>query len=173
MATFANNPNADLSVSGPRLRRADLVLWLPGRAVVRREVLHLEGGDQFFELRPDGSPAGISLRIRDDRFHAVLSGPERADVEVEFTVDDAKGTRLPILALVHGREAEVSVWDAFGRLVVPDVTARGADAAPLLMEMGRYTLTASALGSTTLVIGAGCDVAAACLDLGQRRAAAG
>jgi len=173
MANLANNPNTDLSVSGPRLRRAELVLWLPGRALVRRELFRPEGEDQFFELRPDGSPAGISLRIRADRFHAVLSGPERADVEVEFTIDDPRGARLPLWALVHGREAEVSVWDAFGRLAVPDVTARGADAGPLLLATGRYTLTASALGTTTLVIGAGCDAAAACLDLGGRRAVAG
>ncbi|NBX25253.1 MAG: hypothetical protein EBQ99_04290 [Planctomycetes bacterium] len=173
MAKSANNLNTDASVSGPRLTRADLVLWLPGRAVVRREVLHFSREDQRFELRPDGSPAGISLRIREDRFHAMLSGPERADVEVEFTVEDPRGLSLPLWALVHGREAEVSVWDAFGRLAVPDVTARGADAAPLNLPMGRYTMTASALGSTTLVIGAGCDVEAACLELGGRRAVAG
>jgi hypothetical protein len=173
MANFANNLNTVPSVSGPRLTRAELVLWLPGRAVVRREVLHVSDEDRRFDLRPDESPAGLSLRIRQDRFHALLSGPERADLEVEFVVEDPQGISLPMWALVHGREAEVSVWDAFGRLAVPDLAARGTDAAPLTLEMGRYVLNASALGTTTLIVGAGCEIEAACLDLGGRRAIAG
>lgn len=173
MAIFADNSHTLNTVSGLRLKRAEMVLWLPDRAVVRREVLHFSDEDRRFDLRPDASPAGISLRVRSDRFHALLSGPERADLEIEFVVTGDDGTELPMWALVHGREAEASVWDAFGRLAVPEIAARGADAPPLHLDRGRYTLTASALGSTTLVIGAGCGIEAACLDLGNLRAAAG
>lgn len=173
MATFAENSDTVESVSGPRLTRAELVLWLPRRPIVRRELLKFDGDDRRFDLRPDDSPAGISLRIREDRFHAAISGPERADLEVEFSVQDPRGIVMPVWALVHGREAEASVWDAFGRLAIPDVAARGVDAGPLRLAAGRYTLTASALGSTSLVIGVGCEAEAACLDLSGRRAIAG
>lgn len=173
MADLANNLNTVPAVSGPRLMRAEMLLWLPGRPVVRREVFHVGSEDRRFDLRPDESAAGITLRIRQDRFHALLSGPERADLEIEFMIEDPRGLVMPMWALSYGRGAEVSVWDAFGRLAVPDLAARGADAPPLNLEMGRYVLNASALGSTRLVVGAGCEVEAACLDLGGRRAVAG
>ena len=173
MAIFADNSHSVNTVSGVRLERAEMALWLPGRPVVRRELLRFADEDRRFDLRPDESPAGLSLRVRHDRFHAMLSGPERADLEVEFVVESSDGVPVPMWALVHGREAEATVWDAFGRLAVPDLAARGVDSAPMRLDRGRYTLIGSALGSTTLVLGVACEVEAACLDLGNLRAAAG
>lgn len=173
MATLVDIPNAVDTVSGLRLERAEMVLWLPGRPVVRRELLGFNHEDRRFDLRPDESPAGLTLRVRSDRFHAMLSGPERADLEVDFVVHAPEGVMVPMWGLVHGRNAEVSVWDAMGRLAVPDLTARGADAGPLRLDRGRYVVNASAIGSTTLVLGVGCDLETACLDLGGLRAAAG
>jgi hypothetical protein len=155
MATSPHISNLIGLASGIGLIRAEMALWLPRRAVVRREILKFAADDRQLELKPDRSSAGISVLVSAHRFHAMLSGPERADLEVEWLVEPNTMVRLPLWSMSHGRDAEVSIWDAFGQLVVPDVMARGPDTAPLMMASGRYTLTASVFGSTALMVTAG------------------
>ena len=46
-------------------------------------------------------------------------------------------------------------WDSFGKLVVPDLLARGSDAPDLRLNAGKYMIIASVTGTTTMVLGAG------------------
>lgn len=149
--------------SGPavRLLDADMALWLPGQPLVRREILRIEAPDRRFVLRPDDSPAGVLLETSSCGFHALLSGPERADIEVNWVVEALQGVEMPMWALGKGPLVEASVWDSFGRLVLPDLLARGFDAPRVELRPGRYLLTASAHGRFSLALGVGIDMATA------------
>jgi hypothetical protein len=136
---------------------AELSLWLPGRPLVRREILRLDEPGQRIVLRPDASSAGVVLQTSEEGFHGLLSGPERADLEVSWQVTSAEQIDLSMWALSHGLEAEASIWDSWGRLVVPDLLARGADAPRAKLLAGRYLLTASVHGCTSLVLGVGVE----------------
>lgn len=138
-----------------RLLHAELALSLPGRPPVRRELLRLDGEPRVITLRPDGTQAHATLEVGHAHMLASLAGPEQADVEVEWIVEGGAPQRMPLWAVARGGEAEVSLWDAFGRLTVPDVIARGADAPDVTLTSGRYVLSATALGATTLLVGAG------------------
>lgn len=159
------------SLSGPAVRvlDAELALWLPDRPEVRREILRLDAPDRRFVLRPDESPAGVVLETCAQGFHALLAGPERADIEVNWFVGEVGGVELPLWAIGQGLQVEANVWDSFGRLVVPDLLARGADAPLARLSTGRYLLTASVHGRCSLALGVGIDVASA----GARMRAAG
>jgi len=134
---------------------ADLIVWLPGQPQVRREILEVTGDPRTFTLRPDDTGAGVSLLMAQDHFHAAMSGPERAEIEVHWLVCNPNGAEMPLWALAQGRDVEASVWDGFGSLLVPDVTARGPDAHDLTLPPGRYMLSAIVTGNASLLIGAG------------------
>jgi len=134
---------------------ADLTVWLPGQPQVRREILQVTGDPRTFTLRPDDSRAGVTLLMAEDHFHAAMSGPERAEIEVHWIVQNPNGVEMPLWALAQGRDVEASVWDGFGSLMVPDVTARGPDAHDLVLPPGRYMLSAIVTGQASLLIGAG------------------
>jgi len=135
--------------------QADMVVCLPGQPQVRREVLQVTGEPRTFTLRPDDSGAGVTLLMAEDHFHAAMAGPEQAEIEVHWLVQNANGASMPLWALAQGRDVEASVWDGFGSLLVPDVTARGPDAQDLVLTPGRYMLTAVVTGQASLLIGAG------------------
>lgn len=139
---------------------AELALWLPDRAPVRRELLRISEPGRRFVLRPDASAAGVELVTAVGGFHAVLSGPERADLEVRWELTGSEHPALPAWALVQGDRAEACVWDAFGRLVIPDLIARGVDANHMRLPAGRYVLTACVQGCASMVIGVGVEAAA-------------
>lgn len=162
------------STFGPsvmRLLHAELALSLPGRPPVRRELLRLDGEPRVITLRPDGTTAHATLEIGAAHALASLAGPEQADIEIEWCIEAGSPQRLPLWAIARGGDAEVSLWDAFGRLAVADVLARGVDAPEISLPSGRYVLTASAFGATSLLVGAG--IAAQAVMLRERRNAAG
>ena len=138
-----------------RLTHAELSLRLPGRPPVRRELLSFDGEPRTFTLRPDGTSAHATLELGAGHVLASLAGPEQADIEVEWVVEALHPSPLPLWAVANGGDAEVSLWNAFGRLMVPDVIARGFDASDITLESGRYVLTATAFGATRLLVGAG------------------
>jgi hypothetical protein len=152
VSTLANNPNGDGAM---RIARAELSLSLPGMPPVRRELLRPEAAARVFTLRPDGTQAHVTLEVGGTHLIASLAGPEQADIEIEWLVEGRSPRALPLWAIAEGRDAEVAVWDAFGRLMVPDVLARGTDAPDIEFVQGRYLLTASAFGRGSLLIGAG------------------
>jgi hypothetical protein len=133
---------------------AELVVWLPGRPSVRREILDFGNDPAQWILRPDGSGAEASLRSDGRGLLATLRGPERADLEIDFIVPQ-EGLSLTLWAMAHGPQAEVSVWDHFGRLAVADVLARGTDAEPLRLDAGRYELTGSVQRVSSMLLGLG------------------
>jgi hypothetical protein len=138
-----------------RLVHAELTLSLPGRPPVRRELLRLDSEPRVIALRPDETPAHAVLETGAGHMLASLAGPERADLEVEWFVESAGTVRMPLWAIARGRDAEVSLWDAFGRLVVPDALARGTDATDLELGCGHHVLTATVFGETALLVGVG------------------
>ena len=135
--------------------QGDMLVWLPGQPQVRREILQVAGEPRTFTLRPDESGAGVTLLMASDHFHAALTGPERAEIEVHWRVQNPTGLAVPLWALAQGRDVEASVWDGFGALLVPDVIARGPDAPEIVLGPGRYMLSAIVTGHASLMIGAG------------------
>jgi len=132
-----------------------MVVCLPGQPQVRREILQVTGDPRTFTLRPDNSGAGVTLLLAEDHFHAAIAGPEQAEIEVHWLVQNPNGATMPLWALAQGRDVEASVWDGFGSLMVPDVITRGPDAEDLVLAPGRYMLTAIVTGHASLLIGAG------------------
>lgn len=153
---------------GIRLTQGDMMVWLPGQPQVRREILQVTGDPRTFMLRPDDSGAGVTLLMAEDHFHAALAGPEQAEIEVHWLVRNPNGMSMPLWALAQGRDVEANLWDGFGSLLVPDVTARGPDAEDLKLQPGRYMLTAIATGRSSLLVGAGRPCVEA-LGLGTRK----
>ena len=132
-----------------------MAVCLPGQPQVRREILQVTGDPRTFTLRPDDSGAGVTLLMAEDHFHAAIAGPEQAEIEVHWLVQNPNGATMPLWALAQGRDVEASVWDGFGLLMVPDVLTRGPDAQDLVLAPGRYMLTAIVTGHASLLIGAG------------------
>lgn len=133
-----------------------MVLWLPNQPQIRRDIFQVSQTSQTYHLHPDPTAAGgISLNMCQTHFHASMSGPARADIEVECIVHEGSTMTLPIWAMAQGSEAEANVWDNFGKLLVPDLLARGVDAPDLHLSAGKYMIIASVTGNTTMVIGAG------------------
>ncbi len=139
-----------------RVTQAELRLWLPKQPHISREIFHIPKTSQTYALQPDpNATGGITLNLCQTHFHASLSGPERADLEIECHVLEGETMTLPLWAVAQGPEAEANLWDSFGKLVVPDLLARGIDAPDLLLHAGKYMIIASVTGSTTMVLGAG------------------
>ena len=155
------SPIATSPRKGVRSVQAEIAVCLPGQPQVRREILRVSGGSRTYTLRPDDSRAGVTLHLADDHFHAVLAGPERAELEVHWDLQDDHACPLALWATSRGLDVEASLWNAFGDLVVPDVTARGLHAPDIQLPPGRYLLTAIVTGQASLVIGAGCVPAVA------------
>ena len=139
-----------------RVTQAELRLWLPKQPQISREIFHIPKTSQTYALQPNpNATGGITLDLCQTHFHASLSGPERADLEVECIVHESSTMTLPIWAVAQGPEAEANLWDSFGKLVVPDLLTRGIDAPDLLLHAGKYMIIASVTGTTTMVLGAG------------------
>ena len=147
---------SEIETAQLQILQAEMLLWLPKQPQIRREILHVSQSSQVYNLHPDPTAVGgINLNLCQKHFHASLSGPERADLEVECIVHEGSTMTLPIWAVAQGQEAEVNVWDSFGKLVVPDLLARGSDAPDLRLNAGKYMIIASVTGTTTMVLGAG------------------
>jgi hypothetical protein len=147
---------SEIETAQLQVMQAEMLLWLPKQPQIRREILQVSKASQVYNLHPDPSAiGGINLNLCQKHFHASLSGPERADLEVECIVHEGSTMTLPIWAVAQGQEAEVNVWDSFGKLVVPDLLTRGIDAPDLLLNAGKYMIIASVTGTTTMVLGAG------------------
>lgn len=136
--------------------QAEILLWLPKQPQIRREILRIPEASRLFSLHPDStSIGGINLNLCKTHFHVSLSGPKRADIEVDCIVHEGPTMLLPIWAVAKGPEAEANMWDSFGKLVVPDLLTRGIDAPDLRLNAGKYIIFASVTGATTMVLGAG------------------
>lgn len=125
--------------------------------MVRREILRLDADAREWVLRPDHSGAVVSLKFGAEGLLLNLAGPERADVEVELLVAHTEGCGLALWGVAQGPLAEITLWDCFGRLVVPDVLARTPDCDALMLPAGRFVLQASVHGRSSALVGVGLD----------------
>ena len=147
---------SEIETAQLQVLQAEMLLWLPKQPQIRREILQVSKASQVYNLHPDPSAiGGINLNLCQKHFHASLSGPERADLEIECHVLEGETMTLPLWAVAQGLEAEANLWDSFGKLVVPDLLTRGIDAPDLLLNAGKYMIIASVTGTTTMVLGAG------------------
>ena len=148
---------------------AELAVGLPSGQWVRREILDFGRESSQWILRPDGSGAEASVRFDGRGLLATLRGPERADLDIDFMVlPDCPA--IPLWAIASGSQVEVSIWDHFGRLAVPDVLARTCDAEDLRLEPGRYLLQGSVQRLSSVLLGIGLDATPVRLAHGQRAA---
>ena len=122
---------------------ADAALWKDGRAVIRRELLSIDPVAQRFDVRADGVGGSITVDIALQVVHATLVGPARASLEIDFLVDGVGAAPLDAWAECRHDSSEVEIIDAFARPIIPDLAARDAGMAPLLLPPGRYVLRAS------------------------------
>ena len=147
---------SEIETAQLQILQAEMLLWLPKQPQISRQILHVSQSSQVYNLHPDPSAiGGITLNLCQTHFHASLSGPERADLEIECHVLEGETMTLPLWAVAQGPEAEANLWDSFGKLVVPDLLTRGIDAPDLLLHAGKYMIIASVTGTTTMVLGAG------------------
>ena len=147
---------SEIETAQLQILQAEMLLWLPKQPQISREIFQIPKTSQTYALQPNpNATGGITLDLCQTHFHASLSGPERADLEIECHVLEGETMTLPLWAVAQGPEAEANLWDSFGKLVVPDLLARGIDAPDLLLNAGKYMIIASVTGSTTMVLGAG------------------
>lgn len=148
---------------------AELAVGLPSGQWVRREILDFGRESSQWILRPDGSGAEASVRFGGRGLLATLRGPERADLDIDFMVlPDCPA--IPLWSIASGSQVEVSIWDHFGRLAVPDVLARTCDAEDLRLEPGRYLLQGSVQRLSSVLLGIGLNATLARAAHGQRAA---
>jgi hypothetical protein len=86
--------------------------------------------------------------------HATLSGHDRATLEVEWIVTEGSAIALDAWAMCGRQSSLVSILDAFGQLVIPDLTARDPAMHPMVFSPGRFLLRAETFnGPLVLRIG--------------------
>ncbi len=121
---------------------AEASVMVGGESLVRRELLRINEGDRRFELRPQGTPGSVCLDLAPGLIHATLSGHDRATLEVEWIVTEGGAIALDAWAMCGRQSSQVSILDAFGQSVVPDMTARDPAMHPMVFTSGRYLLRA-------------------------------
>jgi hypothetical protein len=121
---------------------AEASIMVGGESLVRRELLRINDGDRRFELRPHGTPGSVCLDLAPGLMHATLSGHDRATLEVEWIVTDGSAIALDAWAMCGRQSSQVSILDAFGQLVIPDLTARDPAMHPMVFTPGRFLLRA-------------------------------
>ena len=138
-ASQATTPGSGLVVIGAEAR-----LTAPDGRIATRELLRVEG-ERRFEFR---APSGRGLAVVDfgpGVFHVTLVGAPRTSVDVEFMVVGIGRLRLDAWCTLGAHDGtDVRLVDGFGRLVVPDLTARTPRSEPLELSAGRYLLAADA-----------------------------
>ncbi|MFM1935048.1 MAG: hypothetical protein RI990_7 [Planctomycetota bacterium] len=122
---------------------ADAALWVDGRAVIRRELLSIDPVSQRFDVRAPGVGGSVTVDIALQVVHATLVGPARASLEIDFLVDGTGAAPVDAWAECPCDSSEAEIIDAFARPIIPDLAARDAGMAPLLLPPGRYVLRAS------------------------------
>lgn len=121
---------------------AEASVAVAGKVIARRELLRIERGDRRFELRPPGTPSSVCLDLAPGLIHATLTGGDRATLEVEWMIHGGRAVALDGWAMCARNASEVSILDALGRPIIPDLTARDPSMAPMVVAAGLYLLRA-------------------------------
>ena len=123
---------------------ADAKVVLPDGREAARELLRV-AEERRFELRPEAGSGMATVDFGPGVFNVTLIGAPRSSLEVEFMVVGLGPLLLDAWCTLGAHAgADVRLVDGFGRLVVPDLTARTPRAEPLELNAGRYLLTADA-----------------------------
>jgi hypothetical protein len=122
---------------------AEASVSVAGKPLARRELLRIDAGDRRFELRPTESPSSVCVDLAPSLLHATLTGGDRSTLEVEWMVHGNGAVAVDAWAICARNNSEVSIVDAFGRALVPDLTARDPAMPPLLVPPGLYLLLAA------------------------------
>lgn len=117
--------------------------------VAERELLQVSD-ERRFELRSGPGSGLAAVDFGPGVLNITLIGAPRASLEVEFMIVGIGPLRLDAWCTLGAHAgADVRLIDAFGRLAVPDLTARAPGAEPLELSAGRYLLVADACGCAT------------------------
>lgn len=109
-----------------------------------RELLRVDA-ERRFELRADVGPGLVTVDFGPGVFNVTLIGAPRAAVDVEFMVVGIGPVRLDAWCTLGAHSGtDIRLIDGFGRLVVPDLSARTPRSDALSLVAGRYLLSADA-----------------------------
>jgi hypothetical protein len=122
---------------------AEAAVLVDGVPVVRRELLRIDEAARRFVVRSPRSGALVRVDFGLSGLEAALVGPDRVTLEVDLLVGGMRALALDAWAMCARDAADVSVLDAFGRAIIPDLTARDAAMTPMVVPPGRYLLQAS------------------------------
>lgn len=121
-----------------------------GRTVTR-ELLRVEN-ERRFELRGGPGEGLVLVDLGPGVLNASLVARVRSTLEIEFVVLGAGEVPLDLwCTCLPAANSQVSISDAMGRLVVPDVTARDPSMPPVVLTPGRYLLDAQVWEGTSVL----------------------
>lgn len=122
---------------------AEASISVDGAPIIRRELLRFDEAARRFVVRSPSSGAMVRADFGRSGIEAALVGPDRASLEVDLLVGGVRALAVDAWAMCVRDAADVSLLDAFGRAVIPDLTARDASMTPMVIPPGRYLLLAS------------------------------
>ena len=154
MSAIARQLPEPLAGSRVLFMAAEASLVVDDRVLVRRELLRIEPSMHRLEVRVPGVSGAVSVDLSIDLVHATLVGGDRATLEVDFLVPGPRAAAIDAWGMCARNASEAEVLDAFGRAVIPDLTARDPAMAPLIFSPGRFLLRAATReGPLTLRLG--------------------
>ena len=154
MSAFARQVPEPLAGSRVLFMAAEASLVVDDRVLVRRELLRIEPSMQRLEVRAPGVRGAVTVDLSIDLVHATLIGGDRTTLEIDFMVPGPRAAAIDAWAMCARNRSEAEILDAFGRALVPDLTARDPSMAPMIFSPGRFLLRAATReGPLTLRLG--------------------
>lgn len=153
MTRFSPSKLSANALEGVRLSflTAEASLGIGDRILAQRNLLRIDQGDRRFELRPQGASGSVTVDLSPGLLHATLVGNERATLEIEWMVQSGRAIAVDAWAMCARNSSDVSIVDAFGKLVVADLTARDPSMPPIVMAEGLYLLRAETPGGPLVI----------------------
>ena len=153
VTSFLRHPHPGVPTPGSLLTLlgAESSIDLPQRRTVNRELLRVDQ-DRRFELRPEGNHGVVLMDFGPGVVNATIVGKLRATLEIEFLMHGVGPVPLDLwCSSLRPGCAQVTLSDAFGRVVVPDVTSRDPSMGAMMVPTGRYLLGAEVTGGTAVL----------------------
>lgn len=130
---------------------AEASVGLRGGRSINRELLRVEN-ERRFELRGGPGEGLVLVDLGPGVLNASMVARVRSTLEIEFMVLGLGEVPLDLwCTCLPAANSQVSLSDAMGRLVVPDITARDPSMPPVVLSAGRYLLDAQVWEGTSVL----------------------